>query len=147
MYPYNVYCLSVLLQERKKIVNILLFHTFIMNSRTSRRNFPENIHLCMSSKTQIRVKEQSLGSKHAWSSTAFSNNRKSLFYNYIIKAMIASSHTKVMVYHSHWLVASHYSIVHSKVSSVTMGSVTQYESSKKKTRPFKHHMSIKYLVS
>ena len=54
----------------------------------------------MSSKTQIRVKEQSLGSKHAWSSTAFSNNRKILFCDYIIKAMIASSCTKVMVYHA-----------------------------------------------
>ena len=45
MDPYNVYCFSVLLQERKKIVNLLLFHPFIMNSRTSRSNFPENIHL------------------------------------------------------------------------------------------------------
>lgn len=43
MDPKYVHCFSVFLQESKEIVNVFLFHPFIMISRISRLNSPENI--------------------------------------------------------------------------------------------------------
>lgn len=58
-------------------------------------NHPEKIpleifYLHMSPIPQAKVKEQSLRSEHAWSSTTFSHYNRNLFWDYVIKERISS---------------------------------------------------------
>lgn len=76
---------SIFLQERKKIVNVFLFQPFIMNLQHPGEILLEILHLQMSRLPEVRIKEQSLRSGHAWGSTAFSNYNSSLFFGYKIK--------------------------------------------------------------